>query len=107
MAAAIGHYIEVCKPRVVALIVFTAVVGMFLAVPGWPEFITSLSATLGIGLAASSAAAINHLIDQRVDALMSRTRGRPLPTGQLSVQQVLSLALVLGVISMTDRKSVV
>ncbi len=101
MAAAIGHYIEVCKPRVVALIVFTAVVGMFLAVPGWPEFITSLSATLGIGLAASSAAAINHLIDQRVDALMSRTRGRPLPTGQLSVQQVLSLALVLGVISMT------
>lgn len=101
MATTIGHYIEVCKPRVVALIVFTAVVGMFLAVPGWPEFVTSLSATLGIGLAASSAAAINHLIDQRVDALMSRTRERPLPTGQLSVQQVLSFALVLGVISMT------
>jgi protoheme IX farnesyltransferase len=96
-----SRYIELCKPKVVALIVFTAVVGMFLAVPGWPPLPEFLAGTLGIGLAAASAAAINHLLDQRIDAIMARTRNRPLPTGQLGVNQVLTFALALGVISMT------
>ena len=82
-------YLEVCKPKVVALIVFTAIVGMVLAVPVWPPVGALVFGTLGIGLAASSAAAINHLLDQRIDAVMARTRGRPLPSGQLQVGQVL------------------
>lgn len=95
-----ARYFELCKPKVVYLIVFTAVVGMFLAVPGWPPLNALIAGTLGIGLAASSAAAINHLLDQRIDAVMARTRDRPLPTGQLNVTQVLTFALVLCVLSM-------
>ena len=100
MASLAGRYLELCKPRVVYLIVFTAVVGMFLAVPGWPPWNALLAGTLGIGLAAASAAAINHLLDQRIDAVMARTRNRPLPSGQLSVQQVLIFAFTLGLLSM-------
>jgi protoheme IX farnesyltransferase len=100
MTSRAGKYYELCKPRVVYLIVFTAVVGMFLAVPGWPPLNALIAGTLGIGLAASSAAAINHLLDQRIDAVMARTRDRPLPTGQLSTKQVLSFALILCVLSM-------
>jgi len=81
MSSLAGRYLELCKPRVVYLIVFTAVVGMFLAVPGWPPWNALIAGTLGIGLAAASAAAINHLLDQRIDAVMARTRNRPLPTG--------------------------
>ncbi len=95
------RYLELCKPKVVALIVFTAVVGMLLAVPGWPPLNAWFFGTIGIGLAASSAAAINHLLDQRIDAVMARTRNRPLPTGQLGVTQVLTFALILGFVSMT------
>jgi protoheme IX farnesyltransferase len=101
MSAPVSRYIELCKPRVVALIVFTAIVGMFLAVPGWPPWNALIAGTLGIGLAASSAAAINHLLDQRIDAVMARTRNRPLPSGQLSATQVLVFAGVLGLLSMT------
>lgn len=100
MSTIAGRYLELCKPRVVTLIVFTAIVGMFLAVPGWPPLNALLAGTVGIGLAASSAAAINHLLDQRIDAVMARTRNRPLPTGQLSVTQVLTFAFILGIISM-------
>jgi protoheme IX farnesyltransferase len=101
MRSVAARYFELCKPRVVALIVFTAVVGMFLAVPGWPPLGALLAGTIGIALAASSAAAINHLLDQRIDAVMARTRNRPLPSGQLRIHQVLVFALVLGLISMT------
>lgn len=101
MASQAGRYFELCKPRVVYLIVFTAVVGMFLAVPGWPPLNALVAGTLGIALAASSAAAINHLLDQRIDAVMARTRDRPLPSGQLSAVQVLRFALILCVVSMT------
>ena len=101
MASRAGKYFELCKPKVVYLIVFTAVVGMFLAVPGWPPLNALIVGTLGIGLAASSAAAINHLLDQRIDALMARTRDRPLPSGQLGIKQVLSFALILCILSMT------
>jgi len=93
-------YYELCKPRVVYLIVFTAIVGMFLAVPGWPPLNALIAGTLGIGLAASSAAAINHLLDQRIDAVMARTRDRPLPSGQLGTKQVLYFALILCLLSM-------
>jgi len=85
---------------VVVLIVFTAVVGMFLAVPGWPPLIASLAGTLGIGLAASSAAAINHLLDRRIDAKMKRTKHRPLASGQLTERNVLIFALSLGLLAM-------
>jgi len=101
MASLAGRYFELCKPRVVYLIVFTAVVGMFLAVPAWPPLNALIAGTLGIALAASSAAAINHLLDQRIDAVMARTRDRPLPSGQLGTTQVLWFALILCVISMT------
>jgi protoheme IX farnesyltransferase len=93
-------YLELGKPRVVALILFTAVVGMFLAVPGWPPVSKLLAATLGIALAASGAAGINHLLDRRIDAVMYRTRHRPLPTGRLNESQALSYALVLTTLSM-------
>src|SRR5215469_5215845 len=93
-------FYELGKPRVVALIVFTAVVGMFLAVPGMPPLPQLLFGTLGIGLAASSAAAVNHLLDQRVDAVMFRTRHRPLPTGQVTERQALLFALSLAMLSM-------
>ena len=72
-------YYELTKPRVVMLIVFTAIVGMFVSVPGWPGAMPLIFGTLGIGLAASSAAVYNHVLDARIDIQMMRTRGRPLP----------------------------
>ena len=94
------QYLELCKPRVVTLILFTAVVGMFLAVPGWPPLIALFAGTLGIGLAASSAAAINHLLDHRIDARMARTKRRPLASGKLTERNVLIFALCLGILAM-------
>jgi protoheme IX farnesyltransferase len=96
-----AQYLELTKPRVVLLIVFTAVIGMFLAVPGWPPLRQSIAGFIGIWLAAGSAAALNHLIDQRIDKVMARTAQRPLATGALTSMQVLVFALVLGVLSMT------
>src|SRR5919106_4805360 len=93
-------YVELCKPRVVALIVFTAIVGMLLATPTGVPLGLFIPATLGIGLAAASAAAINHVADHRIDALMSRTKGRPLPQGQIGRPQALLLAGTLGTLSM-------
>ena len=93
-------YWALTKPRVVALIVFTALVGMFLAVPGLPPLKEGVFGLLGIWLAAASAAAVNHLIDQRIDAVMARTANRPLPTGALNGRQVLLFAIALGVLSM-------
>ena len=93
-------YYELTKPRVVMLIVFTAIVGMFLSVPGWPSMTALLFGTLGIGLAASSAAVFNHVLDARTDILIMRTRGRPLPQGKLTEKAALSFASVLCVISM-------
>lgn len=94
------NYLELCKPKVVALIVFTAIVGMLLAVKGLPPLGLFIFGTLGIGLAASSAAAINHYIDRKADAEMTRTENRPLPKGELNATNVISFALVLGVLSM-------
>jgi protoheme IX farnesyltransferase len=99
-AGGIARYVELTKPRVVALIVFTALIGMFLATAGWPPLRETLAGTLGIWLAAASAAALNHLLDREKDALMARTAHRPLPTAQLSTRQVLIFALMLGAVSM-------
>ena len=74
---------------------------MFLAVPSWPPLIPLLAGTLGIGLAASSAAAINHLLDHRIDAKMARTKRRPLASGKLTEKNVLIFALCLGMLAMT------
>jgi protoheme IX farnesyltransferase len=93
-------YYELGKPKVVALIVFTAVVGMFLAVPGLPPLGALVFGTAGIGLAASSAAAINHVVDRRFDTKMARTMLRPIPTGHLTTTQALAYAGVLGIVSM-------
>ncbi|HBK56838.1 MAG TPA: protoheme IX farnesyltransferase [Xanthomonadales bacterium] len=133
MTSSFGQFWQLTKPRVVALIVFTAVVGMFLArldprhalgmdslmalfrmfdgdllagrsgiafAPSLPPWPAVLFGGLGIWLAAASAAAINHLLDRRIDAVMARTAARPLPSGGLSTRQVLVFALVLGVGSM-------
>jgi protoheme IX farnesyltransferase len=98
--ALLREYLELGKPRVVALIVFTALVGMLLSTPDVPPLSFVLLASLGIGLAASAAAAINHIVDQHIDAVMARTRARPLPTGQLQTSQALLFALVLCAASM-------
>jgi protoheme IX farnesyltransferase len=94
------EYFELTKPRVVALIVFTAIVGMFLATPGMLPLAPFLFGTLGIALAAGSAAAINQVIDQRADTVMARTRARPLPTGSLTTREAIVFAIVLGAIAM-------
>ncbi len=93
-------YYELTKPRVVMLIVFTAIVGMFVSVPGWPGLMPIVFGTLGIGLASSSAAVYNHVLDARIDIQMMRTRGRPLPQGKLTEKSALAFATVLCVISM-------
>ena len=93
-------YFELGKPKVVALIVFTAVVGMFLAVPGLPPLAALVFGTGGIGLAASSAAAINHVLDRRYDEQMARTMGRPIPSGLVTTGQALAYAAVIGTLAM-------
>lgn len=93
-------YYELTKPRVVMLIVFTAIVGMFVSVPGWPGTAPLVFGTLGIGLASSSAAVFNHVLDARIDIQMMRTRGRPLPQGKLTEKSALAFATVLCILAM-------
>lgn len=93
-------YVELTKPRVVALITFTAMVGMFLATPTMVPWEVLIFGSLGIALMAGSAAAVNHLVDQRIDALMTRTRNRPLPSGHLEPRQVLIFASLLGLLGL-------
>jgi len=93
-------YLVLCKPKVVSLIVFTAVVGMFLATPGMVPWDVLLFGTVGIGLAASSAATINHVVDHRIDSIMARTKQRPLPEGKVSIVNAIIFAWFLGTISM-------
>jgi protoheme IX farnesyltransferase len=93
-------YLELGKPKVVALIVFTAVVGMVLAAPGLPPLAPVVFGTLGIALAATSAAVINHVLDRHYDRRMARTRNRPIPTGHVSARHALIYAGLLGAASM-------
>ena len=93
-------YYELTKPRVVVLIMFTVIVGMFLSVPGWPGLAPVFFGTLGIGMASSAAAVFNHVLDARTDILMMRTRGRPLPQGRLTEKSALTFASALCAFSM-------
>ncbi len=95
------QFLSLTKPRVVSLIVFTAVIGMFLAVPGLPPLKAMLFGTLGIALVAAAAAAINCLVEQKIDARMARTRARPLPRGELSSQQTLVFASIIGAVGLS------
>jgi protoheme IX farnesyltransferase len=95
-----SQYYELTKPRVVLLIIFTAVVGMFLATPGMVPMDTLVLATLGIGLAAAAGAAVNQILDQRYDHIMARTRRRPLPTGRINTMQAVGFAVVLAALAM-------
>src|SRR5262245_36813714 len=93
-------FYELTKPRVVMLIVFTSIVGTLLASAGMPPLDALIFGNLGVGLAAASAAVINHVLDERIDAQMSRTKRRPLPTGKLSARAALGFSFVLCALSM-------
>jgi protoheme IX farnesyltransferase len=90
------RYYDLTKPKVVLLILFTALVGMLLSTPGMVPLDTLLFGLLGIGLASAAGAALNHVVDQRIDAVMERTRGRPLPSGDLDTPHALAFALGLA-----------
>ena len=90
------QFFALTKPRVVSLIVFTAVIGMFMATPGMPPLSALVFGTIGIALVAGAAAAINCLVEQKIDAVMARTRARPLPRGELSSLQTLVFASIVG-----------
>ncbi|MDA1117361.1 MAG: heme o synthase [Proteobacteria bacterium] len=95
-AARLSQFTQLAKPRVVSLIVFTAVIGMFLATPGMVPLQVLIAGTIGIALTAGAAAAVNCLVEQRIDAVMARTRARPLPRGQVTPLQTLVFAGVVG-----------
>jgi protoheme IX farnesyltransferase len=101
------QFFALTKPRVVSLIVFTAVIGMFLAVPGIPPAGPVFFGTLGIALVAGAAAAINCLVEQNIDKLMRRTRWRPLPRGEVTPRQTLLFALAVGAIGLAILHSFV
>lgn len=90
------NFFALCKPRVTLLIVFTALIGMFMATPHMVPWPLLIATTLGVAFASGAAAAFNCLIEHKIDAVMARTRGRPLPTGQLSVMQTGLFASILG-----------
>jgi protoheme IX farnesyltransferase len=90
------HFYRLTKPRVVSLIVFTAVIGMFLAVPGAVPLNALIFGTLGIALVAGAAAAVNCLVEQKIDAIMNRTRGRPLPQGTVTSPETLFFLALIG-----------
>lgn len=96
VGASFHSFLALCKPRVTALIVFTAMIGMFLATPGFVPLGILLAATLGIAMASGAAAAFNCLIEQKIDARMARTRGRPLPTGQVTSNETFIFASMMG-----------
>ena len=89
-------YLELCKPRVVLLMLLTVVVGMYLAAPGWIDLSLVGLTLIGVGFSASSAAAINHLVDRHIDAVMARTKKRPVARGRVSVAQAIVFALTMG-----------
>jgi len=95
-ASRINQFYRLTKPRVVSLIVFTAVIGMFLSVPGAVPLDTLFFGTVGIALVAGAAAALNCLVEQKMDAVMARTKGRPLPQGKVSVPETLFFLLLVG-----------
>ncbi len=99
-SATLREYYQLTKPRVVGLIIFTAVVGMFLSTPGMVGLDVLLLGTLGIGLAAASGAAMNQILDSDADRVMKRTRHRPLPTGKVNAMAAMIFACILSMASM-------
>ncbi|MBI2290599.1 MAG: protoheme IX farnesyltransferase, partial [Betaproteobacteria bacterium] len=93
-------YWRLCKPKVVLLVTFTAVVGMFLSTAGAPPLGACVFGALGIALAAASGAALNHVADRHIDAVMARTSRRPLPMGEVGACQAVLFALTLGALAM-------
>ena len=93
-------YLEMCKPRVVALMLLTSVIGMFLATPGMVPLDILIFGNLGIALGAGSAATVNHIVDWRVDSVMARTHNRPIAQGRVSLRQAITFALLIGVLGM-------
>lgn len=91
-------YLELTKPRVVALMILTALIGMCMAVPGFVPWQPLLLGNLGIALCAGAAAAINHLVDERIDQQMSRTRSRPVATGKVSQRAAALFAAILALV---------
>ena len=94
------RYYELTKPKVVMLILFTALVGMLLAAPGMVAWDTLVAGLAGIGLAAAAGAVVNHVVDQHIDCIMERTRGRPLPSGRMDAPHAIAFALTLATIAM-------
>jgi protoheme IX farnesyltransferase len=97
----LAQFFLLTKPRVVSLIVFTAVIGMFLAVPGMVPWQILVPATVGIALVAGAAAAINCLVEQHIDSKMARTRARPTVSGSITTAQTLTLAALVGGLGLT------
>ena len=95
-AESLRSFYALCKPRVTALIVFTAIIGMFLATPGMVPWDILIAASIGIAFVSGAAAAFNCLIEEKIDALMARTRGRPLPAGQVSQRETVIFSSILG-----------
>lgn len=93
-------YLELCKPKVVALMMLTAIVGMILASPTFPSVHVLFWGNLGIALAASSAAAINHLIDRHIDTKMMRTHKRPIASGRITPRQAILFSVLIGVLGL-------
>jgi len=94
------EYLVLCKPKVVMLILFTALVGMFLSTDSWVPFNAWFWGLIGIGLAAAAGAALNHWVDEEIDARMERTQNRPLPQGDISSRRALIFALTMATLSM-------
>jgi protoheme IX farnesyltransferase len=93
-------YYELCKPRVVLLMLLTVVIGMFMATPGMVPLDVLLLGNLGIALCAASAAAVNHLVDRRIDLVMARTHDRPIAQGRIDTTHAILFALTMGVAGM-------
>ena len=99
-AATWRDYYEMCKPRVVMLMILTSLVGMFLAVPGMVPVDVLVLGNLGIALVAGSGAVVNHLIDRKIDVVMKRTHNRPIPQGRVDPLQAGVFAAVIGLAGM-------
>jgi heme o synthase len=100
IAASWRDFYEMCKPRVVMLMILTSLVGMFLAVPGMVPIDILILGNLGIALVAASGAVVNHLIDRKIDIMMKRTHNRPLPQGRVDARQTIIFAIAIGVTGM-------
>jgi len=94
-------YLELCKPNVVALMIVTTLVGMFLAVDGMVPWVILIAGNTGIALCAASAAVVNHVVDKRIDTLMKRTRNRPVAQGRIGDAHALLFSAVIGVLGMS------